>query len=261
MERDRASALLALPDTVGVEVGRIAGAPPQLEDRLRRGLESALQRRGLPASRQRGNLLSYRLAGRTVLGATPNGIAPVSFDWELRAWDDTVAARFAQKVEDSGADAAPLLLEELAEGVARRIRAERQDETVSARLKISIAADAEAGLPGSLLKALETVLAGQGLNVVPPAAPSHLHVFGSAEVGPVHAGLREVRLGWVVKWSDGREIGRVDQANAVPAEWLAGEWTPLAAAAEGAAAGISDLVFKAQMELLQTDAARVRSRR
>ena len=262
MERDKASALLALPDTVGVEVGRIGGAPPELEDRLRRDLESALQRRGLPASRQRGNLLSYRLAGRAVLGATPGGIAPVSFDWELRAWDGTVAARFAQEVEDSRADAVPLLLEELAEGVAGRIRAERQFENVSARLIISVAPDAEAGLPGSLLRALETVLASQGLNVVPPAAPSHLHVFGSAEVGPVHAGLREVRLGWVVKWSDGREVGRVDQANVVPAEWLAGEWTPLAAAAaEGAASGISDLVFKAQMELAQTDATAGRSRR
>ena len=262
MERDKASTLLALPDTVGVKIGRIGGAPPQLEDRLRRGLESALQRRGLPASRQRGNLLSYRLAGRTVLDATPDGIAPVSFDWELRAWDDTIAARFTQEVEDGRADAVPLLLEELAEGVARRIRAERRDDSASARLKVSVAPDAEADLPAPLLRALETVLASRGLNVVPPAAPSHLHVFGSAEVGKVHAGLREVRLGWVVKWSDGREVGRVDQANVVPAEWLAGEWTPLAAAAaEGAASGISELVFKAQTELGLSDAASGDSRR
>ena len=262
MERDKASALLALPDTVGVKIGRIGGAPPQLEDRLRRGLEGALQRHGLPASRQRGNLLSYRLAGRTVLDATPDGIAPVSFDWELRAWDDTIAARFTQEVEDGRADAVPLLLEELAEGVARRIRAERRDDSASARLKVSVAPDAEADLPAPLLRALETVLASQGLNVVPPAAPSHLHVFGSAEVGKVHAGLREVRLAWVVKWSDGREVGRVDQANVVPAEWLAGEWTPLAAAAaEGAASGISELVFKAQTELGLSDAASGDSRR
>ena len=262
MERDKASVLLALPDTVGVEVGRIGGAPPQLEDRLRRDLESALHRRGLPASRKRGNLLSYRLTGHTILDETPDGLAPVSFDWELRTWDGTVAAQLTQEVEGGRADAVPLLLEELADGVARRIRAERPGDSALTRLKVSVAPDADADLPGSLLNALETALASRGHNVVPPAAPSNLHVFGSAEVGPVRAGLREVQLGWVVKWSDGSEVGRVDQANVVPAEWLAGEWTPLAAAAaEGAASGISDLVFKARTELLQTDAAPDRSRR
>ena len=263
MEREKASALLALPGSVGVEVGRIEGAPPELEDRLRRDLEGALQRRGLPASRHGGNLLSYRLTGRVELAALPEGYAPAGLDWELRAWDGRLAARFEQRVEGGAANALPALLEKLADGVARQVRADRPDEGEPARLKISIApisgAVAEATAP--LLRALEAALASGGLDVVPPAAPSHLHVFGSAETGPVHAGLRELRLGWTVVWSDGREVGRVDQANVVPAEWLAGAWTSIAAAAaEGAASGISDLVFKARMELRPTGGSAGRSR-
>ena len=263
MERDKASALLALVDSVGVEVGRIAGAPPELEERLRRGLEGALQRRGLPASRQGGNLLSYRLSGRVELAALPGGYGTAGLDWELRAWDGGLAARFEQQVEEDRPEALSALLEDLADGVALRIRKDRQSESEPVRLRVSVApisgVAAEATAP--LLRALEAALASRGLDVVPPAAPSHLHVFGSAEVGEVHAGLRELRLGWEVRWSDGREVGRVDQANAVPAEWLAGAWTPVAAAAaEGAASGISDLVFKAQMELRPTGAAAGRSR-
>ena len=263
MEREKASALLALADSVGVEVGRIEGAPPELEDRLRKRVEEALQRRGLPASRQEGNRLSYRLTGRVELAAMPDGHGPAAFDWELRAWDGEIAARFDHRLDGAQNDALAAHLEELTEGVARAIRAERKDEGPPLRLKVSIApiAGAGAGATAPLVRALETALAGQGLDVVPRASPSHLHVFGNAEVGPVHAGLRELRLGWIVKWSDGQEVGTVDQANVVPAEWLAGDWTPIAAAAAGgAASGISDLVFKAQMDVRRTDADAARSR-
>ena len=263
MERDKASALLALPESVGVRVGRIDGAPPELEDRLWRGLEEALHRRGLPASRHKGNLLSFRLSGRIEPDARAGGSAPSGLAWELRAWDGRLAGRFEQRVEGGRAGALAARLEELADEVARQVRADRPDAVDSVRLKISIApfagAGAEAAAP--LLRALATALADAGQDVVPPDAPSHLHVFGSAELGPVRAGLRELKLGWSVVWSDGREVGRVDQANAVPAAWLAGPWTALAAAAaEGAAAGISDLVFKAQAELLPTGGAAGRSR-
>ena len=263
MERDKASALLALPESVGVRVGHIHGATPELEDRLRRDLEGALHRRGLPASRRAGNRLSYRVTGRVELAAMPDGIAPSGLVWELHDWGGRLAGRFEQQVEGGRQEALALLLEELADEIAGRVRAESPGKGDPVRLKISIApisgAAAEATAP--LVRALEAALASSGLDVVPPAAPSHLHVFGSAEAGPVLAGLRELRLGWSVVWSDGREVGRVDQANAVPAEWLKGAWTSLAAAAaEGAASGISDLVFKAQIELQPTGGATGRNR-
>ena len=261
MERDKASTLLALPDSVGVEVGRIEGAPPELEDRLRRDLEDALHRRGLPASRRAGNRLSYRLAGRAALAAMPEGYGPSGLVWELRGWDNSLAMRLEQQVGSGRTAALPALLEELADRVAQRVRGARPGAGGPVRLKISVAPIFGAAGAEPLRRALEAVLAGGGLEVVPPAAPSHLHVFGNAEIGPEQAGLRELRLGWSVAWSDGREVGRVDQANAVPAEWLAGAWSSLAAAAaEGAAAGIAELVFKAQMELQPTGAAAGHSR-
>ncbi|MYE00635.1 MAG: hypothetical protein F4Y03_05055 [Alphaproteobacteria bacterium] len=264
MERSKESALLALPDSVGVEVGRIGGAPPGLEEQLRQGLEDALQRRGLPASRQGGNLLSYTVTGQVELATTPEGYRPAGLDWELRAWDGSLAARIVQDVEVDPDAALPVLLERLADRIARQIRKEGRNESEPVRLRISVApisgAAAEATAP--LLRAVETALASHGLEVVPPAVPSHLHVFGNAEIGPVHAGLRELQLGWVVKWSDGVEVGRVDQANAVPAEWLAGAWNSIAAAAAaGAASGISELAVKAQLELRPSGAAAGRSPR
>ncbi len=254
MERSKESALLALPDSVGVEVGRIEGAPPELEERLRQELEGALQRRGLPASR-RGNLLSYRLAGRVGSAAAAGGHGPARIDWALHAWDGRLAARFEQRVGGGGAHELTTRLEELADGIARQVRADPPVEGAPVRLMISVApmsgVSAEAAAP--LVRALEAALSSGGLDVVPPAAPSHIHVFGDAQAGPVQAGLRELRLAWSVVWSDGQELGRVDQANAVPAEWLEGAWTSIAAAAaEGTAEGVFELVFKAQQELRPT---------
>ncbi len=262
MERSKASVLLALADSVGVEVGRIEGAPPELEDRLRRGLEAALLRRGLPASRSGRNRLSFMLAGQAAVAAADGGYGPVSLEWQLTAWDGGVEARFTQEARTGQADAVLPLLEALAEDVVRHIRSERRYDGPPAGLKISIAPEAGAELPDPLRRALETVLANQGLDVVPQAEPSHLHVFGGAEIGAVRAGLREVRLSWSMSWSDGREVGRVDQANVVPAELLAEGWAPIAAeAAAGAAEGLLDLVLKAHMALRRKGAAGARSRR
>ncbi len=244
MERDKASALLALPESVGVRVGRIHGVPTELEQQLRRGIEEALHRRGLPASRREGNLLSFRLSGRVAPDATAEEgkrtTAP-GIVWDLRAWDGRPVGRFEQQT---------LLLEELADEITQQMRADRRAAGDRVRLKISIApiagATAEATAP--LQRALEVALARAGLDVVPLDAPSHLHVFGSAEIGPVRTGLRELRLSWSVVWSDGGEAGKVNQANSMPAAWLEGPWTALAAgAAKGAAAGISDLAFRAQI--------------
>ena len=238
MERDKASRLLAVPDSLSVEIGRIAGVGPELEAELRGRLETALQHRGLLATARGGNLLSYLLVGRL---ASQAGGRP-RLEWELRAWDGSPVARLAFPASEPEPR-----FDALAEAVANAVRSDGRGEGAP-RLKVSlapiVAPDPEAAAP--LARAVEAALARRGFEAPPASAPSHLHVFGEVALGPIHAGLRRLRLVWRVRWSDGREIGDVEQSDLVLVEELERGWGPLAPEiADGAAAGIAELALGA----------------
>jgi hypothetical protein len=105
------------------------------------------------------------------------------------------------------------------------------------------------GAPGSgngeLTGALRKVLKGAGWPVVGSPQPDALTISGAVKIMPPKGNEQKVALAWTVKSPDGRVIGTIKQANAVPAGSLDRGWGDNAdQAAEAAAVGIFNLVKK-----------------
>ena len=66
-------------------------------------------------------------------------------------------------------------------------------------------------------------------------------------MSPADAGKQQVQISWALRRGDGREIGQVSQANAVPAGSLDGAWGDVAyAVATAAAPGVIALIERAK---------------
>ena len=70
---------------------------------------------------------------------------------------------------------------------------------------------------------------------------------GTVAVSPPQAGKQQVSVRWALLRPDGREVGKIDQQNAVPAGSLDRAWGDIAyAVAEAAAPGVAALIAKAK---------------
>lgn len=105
------------------------------------------------------------------------------------------------------------------------------------------------GAPGSgnkeLTEAMRTTLRKAGWAVIETPRADALTVVGEVGVARADAGKQRVAVRWIVATNDGKSLGDVKQANAVPAGSLDQSWGPAATeVAEAAAGGIFDLVGK-----------------
>jgi hypothetical protein len=103
------------------------------------------------------------------------------------------------------------------------------------------------GSPGSgnaeLTAAMREVLAKAGWPVLAAPRADALTIAGKVDVSEPEAGSQRVALRWTVTTPDGRPLGKVDQANGVPAGSLDAGWGDSAVpVAEAAATGIFDLI-------------------
>ena len=107
------------------------------------------------------------------------------------------------------------------------------------------------GSPGSgnaeLTSAMRRTLAAAGWPVVSKPQPNAITIIGSVNVAKATGDQQDVSVRWIVKTPAGSKLGDVKQANRVPAGTLDAGWGPAAfAVAEGAAAGIFDIVKRYQ---------------
>jgi len=103
------------------------------------------------------------------------------------------------------------------------------------------------GSPGSgnaeLTAAMRETLAKAGWPVLAAPRADALTIAGKVEVSKPTGGSQQVALRWTVTTPDGRPLGKVDQANGVPAGSLDQGWGDSAVlVAEAAATGIFDLI-------------------
>lgn len=106
------------------------------------------------------------------------------------------------------------------------------------------------GAPGdgdqALTAALRIALERAELPVVAPgedAETRDLAVRGEVAVTPAAGGKERVAILWRLEDPEGRELGRIDQANELPAGSLEGSWGRIAVlVARGAADGLADLL-------------------
>ncbi|SMF46338.1 hypothetical protein SAMN06265365_11547 [Tistlia consotensis] len=109
------------------------------------------------------------------------------------------------------------------------------------------------GAPGdgdrALASALKVALDRAKLPVVETRGAQDLAIQGSVAVTPASAGKEQISIVWRLEDADGKELGKISQANAIPAGSLNGEWGGIAVlVARGAASGLADLLDRLARE-------------
>jgi len=253
MARTAPAAALSPPDSAGIYVLPGENAPAASAGAVAAAMATALQQADVPASAQSFNRESYRLQPVVTATSGADGQATIRIVWELRnAAGKTVGSTSSGTVADAAAwqrgddklatalaaPAAPIVAKLIAGDVA----------PPEGGLNPVVALRPVAGAPGdgdrSLTRAMSSALTRANLTLT--AAPSDKKDFivaGTVEVSPANGPQQQVKVTWVLMRPDGTEIGRVKQANAVPAGSLDGAWGDVAYAVAGAAApGVRRLI-------------------
>jgi len=249
------SAVILSPrDSAGIHVEPVEGVPASLAMALAESLAAALRDAEIPASTAGVNKASYRLVGVAHRARLADGREAVAVDWELRTANErslggTTAGIPAADLSVGTADAAAhALAGQAAPVIARLIQEEPPAEAAEPRLAIQ----AVNGAPGDGDRALARAIDGALRRVhVPlvekPADQASYVLAGTVAVSPPQAGKQQVSVRWALLRPDGKEIGKIDQQNAVPAGSLDQAWGDIAyAVAEAAAPGVAALIEKAK---------------
>jgi hypothetical protein len=231
--------LLAPRDSAGVVVDAPAGMSPALAEQL----AAALRGREIPASTQSRNKSSFEL--RLSPGQAPPGSDGV--DWELRAADGHTLGRGSA----AGGDA-PSIAAAAAPEIARLL----QDEppAMAGSSEPAVALRPVTGAPGdggrTLTRAMDYALRQAHVALAERPGAESFVLTGTVALSPADGGRQQVKVHWALLRADGREIGRIDQENAVPAGSLDGPWGDVAyAVASAAAPGVAALIARAKVEI------------
>lgn len=232
-------------DGVGILVRPVAGAPAPLAAKLAETMAAALRDREIPASTQGHNKGSYELVAAAHDEPREASGSSLVVDWELRAADGKPVGHGSASGDttDIAAAAAP--------GIARLIQ---DDPPVTAA-----GADAAVGLrpitgaPGdggrALLRAMNDALRRVHVALAAQPGQESFVLTGAVTLSSARAGQQQVKVHWALLHADGREVGQVDQQNAVPAGSLDGAWGDVAYyVANAAAPGIAALIERAKVE-------------
>jgi hypothetical protein len=248
------AAILSPRDSAGIHVERVAGVPAAFSTALAESLAAALREAEIPASTAGVNKASYRLSGVAHPARLADGREAFAVEWELRAANErslgraTAGIPAAELAPASAESAAHALAEQAAPVIARLIQEEPPAEVAEPRLVVQ----AVNGAPGDGDRALARAIDGALRRVhVPlvekPADHASFVLAGTVAVSPPQGGKQQVSVRWALLRPDGKEIGKIDQQNAVPAGSLDHAWGDIAyAVAEAAAPGVAALIEKAR---------------
>lgn len=250
------SPILTPPDSAGVAVAAVAGAPAPAARDLAAAMAVALQKNDVPASATASNPGSYHLTGTAAAQDVGNGQLLVTIDWQMRDARGTAVSRQQTRLAipatawQQGGPALTALATQAAPYFAKSI------ETKAPRPLIGIgpviAVRPVTGAPGdggqALARAMENALRRAQVTLAdqPGDKPTYL-VDGKVEVARAANGQQRVKISWSLRRPDGGQIGEVNQENAVPAGSLDGPWGLTAYdIANAAAPGITALIAEMQ---------------
>jgi hypothetical protein len=255
------SPLMTPPDSAGVMVEPVTGAPTATAHDLADAMASALQDNDVPASTGARNRGSYLLQGKATTADAGNGALHVSVAWEMHAPDGSITGRqdasatMPQAAWSQGGAAITGLVGPAAPELAKLIESKTPPPTAS--LDPLIAVHVATGAPGDGGQALATAMSaalrrGQlSLADFPGAVPSFI-VEAAVAVAPPVSGKQKVTIAWSLHRPDGAQVGQVKQENAVDAGSLDRVWGLTAYdAANAAAAGIAQLIDEAKRAALR----------
>jgi hypothetical protein len=245
------------PDAAGIVVGPIVGAPPRAEAALAEAMAQALRQGDIPADTGAANRRSYRLSGTVEAGPGDRGTR-VAVEWRLKSAAGKLIGQ--ENAVGEVADAAwlagdPGFAKALAVQAAPAVAKEIEGDVPVERkpVKPVIAVVSVTGAPGdgnaSLSRAMGDALRRAGFDLARnAAAPALFRLTGKVTLGPPRAGKENVTIVWVLSATKGHEIGRVNQANAVPARSLDHAWGDTAYdVALAAVGGVVELIQRARM--------------
>jgi hypothetical protein len=250
------SGVLTPPDSAGVVVEPIAGAPEPTAHDLAAAMAAALQEDDVPASTSGGNRGSYRLSGKATTKDVGGGNLLINIAWEMRDASGLPASRqdsaltLPDAVWRQGGQGIAELAHQSAPFLARMV--ESTAPAPRADIDPLIAVRAITGAPGdgdqSLSQAMADALRRAKLTLVQkPEDKPRFVVEGSVEIAAPADGKQRITISWSLRRAEGGQIGQVKQENAVAAGSLDGAWGLTAYdVANAAAPGIAALIAELQ---------------
>lgn len=250
------SPLLAPPDSAGVAVEKVAGAPAPAAGELAADMAKALQDADVPASAVASNRGSYRLSGTATAREAGNGMMGIHVAWEMRDAHGALvgraesAATLPGAVWREGGPALAALTRPTAPSLAKMITTKTPPPLTG--IDPVVAVRVLKGAPGdggeALTRAMENALRRAAVTLADkPGAKPSLVVQGKVEVAPPADGKQEVKISWSLLRPNGESIGEVHQQNAVPAGSLDSAWGLTAYdIANAAVPGITALIAEMQ---------------
>lgn len=251
----------------GVEVQPLSGTTVPMgkliAEQIVRGLEKDHE---IPAAMSGFDGSQYLLQGRVIDNeGKPGATSLLSIDWELFTRDGNAVTSFIQNVEatrlqwDYGD--APLLKtigEQVSTRVAQSVLGERFDMAGTDRLlgRSGVIISDVRGAPGdgnaALRRAIAVALGGGGIKLTNDPEKAMFTLTGNVEMGTPENNAQSIRILWRVTDIEGKEVGRAEQANVVPAGSLDGTWGRTAAfVAAAATEGIITVVERNDPNLLR----------
>lgn len=253
--------LLRLEDSAGIVVLPIAAAPPGDPAEAAQALAEALRARNLPAStKDAGSPAERWLRGRASVAKLSGDREEIMLYWELSDARGKRLGAHAQRSElpaglwrTGDPEAIDRVFGQAAEAIAAMVRLpEPAAPAIPGLPGGRLAVLPMPGLPGdggtTLVAALKTELRAARLPLVDWIREHDLLIAGQVRLGPTRGYWQDVIVSWaVIRVSDGRELGRIDQGSRVPAGRLDGPWGQIAEdIAKGAAAGLLELIGQLQ---------------
>ncbi|HWE72282.1 MAG TPA: hypothetical protein VG328_03920 [Stellaceae bacterium] len=250
------SPLITPPDSAGIVVLPVAGAPEKTAHDLADAMAAALQDNDVPADTNARNRGSYVLQGRATAKGMPDGTMQVTVVWEMSGPDGkatgqqrTTATMTASNWQDGGAGttdlvgpAAPQLAKLIQSNIPMPVVA--SDPLIAVHLATGAPGDGGQALATAMSAALRQ--AQVSLADFPGAVPNYV-VEVTVGITPPVSGKQKVSIDWTLHKPDGSQIGQVKQENNVEAGSLDKVWGLTAYdAANAAAPGITALIGEAK---------------
>jgi hypothetical protein len=246
---------LTPPDSAGILVLPVSGAPSPAATDIAQAMADALQQEDVPASTSASNQRSFRLSSTvTTLAAGDSGDA-IIISWTLNdangrklggTESNTTASEQSWRL--GGDDIARALANPAAPTLAKLIESDAPLPQGNASPVVALGD--VSGAPGdgdtALARAMGAALGRVHVELADPGGKPDYTLSGTVEVSPPSGPNQTVKLSWALLRPDGSEVGRVNQENAVPAGSLDRFWGDIAYAVTNAAApGVRQLIEQA----------------
>lgn len=252
-ERDAARAPNALATNIffeGVEVLPITGTTPPMGILLAQSVVKHLEKDfEIPAAIEGLDRSRFVLNGNVVINDGSTAARTLySIGWQLSVRDQGPLSTFVQDVPASRTEwdyGSPPILDQIGTSVSTRVAklvlGDRFNSAGQDRFlgRNGVLIGDVTGAPGdgnaALKRSMAVALGGGGLKLAKNPEEAVFTVTAHVDMGGPEKGVQAVKILWLVKDVDGKEVGRAEQANAVPAGSLDGRWGRTAAFVAAAA--------------------------